>query len=160
MTETKRPVGLKVAAIALLVCAVVIVCQSIWPIEPMEEELKFGAKPALDPGLALIGFLIAGIWIETAFGLWRRRTWAWWLAIVSNALWVALAVLVNGLLIRDTVTFGHYGKFPGIENLIRAIYPILMHGSILFCLARKPVRRYLNVSTGGLRSLGLRASRL
>jgi len=54
---------------------------------------------------------VAAIWIVSAVGLWRSRSWAWWVAIFLNGLAVVVSVGVDllGLVVLKQHTFS-FGK--------------------------------------------------
>jgi Na+/melibiose symporter-like transporter len=45
--------------------------------------------------------VIAGIWLLGAVGLWRKRRWGWWLALVLNGLAAGVSALVQVLNTRS-----------------------------------------------------------
>jgi hypothetical protein len=44
--------------------------------------------------MSVVMTVVAGVWLASAIGLWNRRSWAWWLALMLNG----LAASVTGVL--------------------------------------------------------------
>jgi len=56
----------------------------------------FYRAPSEDPRFLVISallMLLAAIWLSSAVGLWRNRSWGWWLAVVLNGLVSALSLV-------------------------------------------------------------------
>lgn len=53
--------------------------------------MGFGVLAALGAALGVIVLLIGLVTLAVAIGLWRMRSWAWWVAIIVNA----ISILIN-----------------------------------------------------------------
>ncbi len=84
------------------------------------------------PVSASVMTALAAIWLLSAIGLWRSRSWAWWLAFCLNAL-VAVVTIGGGLLavlvLKHRFLFGR-----------RAVVAVIAYVLLFFPVVRNGIR--------------------
>jgi uncharacterized membrane protein (DUF2068 family) len=82
--------------------------------------------------MSALMMVIAGVWLLSAIGLWKRHRWGWWLALIQNGLAAIftlllqifylrsylldnVAVLAVIVLLLPSVRRDHFGAWPGAQ---------------------------------------------
>jgi len=111
----RRPIGVAILAVLVTLGGVVLLILAIG-ILALSGLVGLGGLPTFGMVGALAGGIVlifALIWIGVGLGLWRLRSWAWWLAIIVMVLSIVSSlatpatavipalILVYLILVRD-----------------------------------------------------------